>query len=269
MKIYSWNVLRSNRKLEEVYGFIEKLDFDVLCLQEVTEEMLSRFKQMPFHIAYNVERFAENSRSKVSRNYAVILSRPEIRSQGKIQFPELLRTFNSNRFEAFMKRVEKWESVTNLGAVYADIEIEGKLTRVFCVHLALWNPQTRTKEFEHLMEFLPKEGPTIVCGDFNILEYGPIKILNWLLSGSFYEGMPWYPERRLFEERFTKHNFKNPLRGMITHAFSHSQLDHVLLSPELTSVKSWVEEDSRGSDHQPVGVEAYMNPESAKPTLLN
>ena len=239
--------------------YIEGLDFDLICLQEVTEEMLVQFKRMPFNIVYHVDRFSEVinlfTKNIIEVNYAVILSRYEIREHGKIQFPKLLRTFNSNTFEFFMERIQKWESVSNLGAVYADLVIKGKQVRVFSVHLALWNPQTRANEFEHLMEYLPEQGATVVCGDFNILEYGPLKILNLLLSGSVYEGMPWYPERKLFEERFKKYNLSNPLQGQTTHKFSRSQLDHILVSPGVKVTKAWVEQDSHGSDHQPVGIE--------------
>jgi len=259
MKIYSWNVLRSNKKVPEMCEFIENLDFDVLCLQEVTEPMLTKFKEMPFHVAYHVDRFSEVvhmfTKNTIEVNYAVILSKHEILDHGKIQFPKLMRTFNSDTFEFFMERMQKWESITNLGSVYADIKIEGKPMRIFSVHLALWNPKTRANEFEHLMEYLPGNGSVVVCGDFNVLEYGPLKILNWLLSGTLYEGMPWYPERELFEERFEKYNFQNPLRGKITHAFSRSQLDHILISEELKVSKAWVEENSHGSDHQPVAAE--------------
>jgi endonuclease/exonuclease/phosphatase family metal-dependent hydrolase len=260
MKIYSWNVLRSNRKLPEVYEFIENLDFDVLCLQEVTEPMLVRFKSMPFHIAYHVDRFAEVihlfSKNKIEVNYAVILSKHEIVSHEKIEFPKLLRTFNSNVFEFFMERLQKWESITNLGSVYADIKINGSIYRIFCTHLALWNPQTRAKEFGHLMEYLPEDSSrTIICGDFNILEWAPVKILNWFLGSSIHEAMPWYSERAIFEERFAQSKFKNPLKGKVTHPFSRSQLDHILLPESMHVTRAWVEVDSHGSDHQPIGVE--------------
>ena len=259
MKIYSWNVLRSNRKLPELYSFVENLDFDVLCLQEVTDEMLSHLKKMPFHIAFHVDRIAEVihlfSKNKSEVNYVVILSKYEILNQQQIQFPKLLRTFNSNVFEFVMERLQKWESISNLGSVFVDIKVNDQAMRIFNVHLALWNPQTRAKEFDHLMEYLPKDGDVIVCGDFNILEYGPIKILNWLLGGTLAEGMPWYSERAIFEDRFKKFGFKNPLRGKITHKFSRSQLDHILLSTELKVANSHVIEDAHGSDHQPVCVE--------------
>jgi endonuclease/exonuclease/phosphatase family metal-dependent hydrolase len=259
MKIYSWNVLRSNRKLPEVYEFIENLDFDVLCLQEVTHPMLERIMGMPFHIAYHVDRLAEVihlfSRNKTEVNYVVILSKHEILSHTQIQFPKLLRTFSSNVFEFFMERLQKWESITNLGSVYADIKINEQIYRVFCTHLALWNPKTRANEFDHLMEYLPESGSTIVCGDFNILEWAPIKVLNWFLGSSIHEAMPWYSEREIFEEKFRDRGFKNPLKGKITHTFSKSQLDHILIPENVEVREAWVEEDSHGSDHQPVGVE--------------
>jgi endonuclease/exonuclease/phosphatase family metal-dependent hydrolase len=259
MKIYSWNVLRSNRKLPEVYRFIENLDFDVLCLQEVTDEMLAYLTKMPFHIAYHVDRVAEVihlfSPNKSEVNYVVILSKYEILNQQQIQFPKLLRTFNSNVFEFFMELLQKWESISNLGSVFVDIKVNGRELRIFNVHLALWNPQTRAKEFEHLMEYLPTAGATIVCGDFNILEYGPIKILNWLLGGTLEEGMPWYSERAIFEASFKKNGFSNPLLGKITHKFSRSQLDHILLPVNFSPIKACVIENSYGSDHQPIFVE--------------
>jgi endonuclease/exonuclease/phosphatase family metal-dependent hydrolase len=262
MKIYSWNVLRSNKNVPEVCRFIKELDFDVLCLQEVTEEMLTQFKQMPFAVAYHVDRISKLIRPfakhTMAVNYAVILSRHEILDEGKVAFPKLLRSFNSSVFEFGMGLIEKWESITNLGAVYADIEVKEKSIRIFSVHLALWNPKTRANEFEHLMEYLPEHGTSIVCGDFNILEYGPIKILNWFLSGSLYEGMPWYPERTLFEERFQKYNLTNPLLGHITHKFSRSQLDHILVSPSFKVTGAQVEKDSHGSDHQPVSIECEL-----------
>ena len=262
MKIYSWNVLRSNRKLPELYRFIEELDFDVLCLQEVTEEMLTALKDMPFEIAYHVDRFAHvvtlRKKAYVEVNYAVILSRHPIISHTKIEFSKLLRTFTSKVFEYFMSRIEKWESLSNLGAVSADVNINGEVVRIFSVHLALWNPQTRANEFAELMKYVSEEHPTIVAGDLNILEYGPIKIINWILGGSLMEGMPWYSERNLMETEFKKNKLSNPLLGKITFKFSRSQLDHILVTPEFKVIEAWVLPEAHGSDHQPIAAEIEL-----------
>jgi endonuclease/exonuclease/phosphatase family metal-dependent hydrolase len=259
MKIYSWNILRSNRKLPEVYEFIENLDFDVLCLQEVTQEMLETLSKMKFHVAHGVDRYAEVvhifKKNKKEVNYVVILSKYKILNTGKVEFPTLLSTFRSRTFSYLMGLVRKWEVVTNLGSIYIDIEVENKIIRIFSVHLALWNPKTREKEFNQLLKHLPEKGSVVMAGDLNILEFGPIKILNWILGGSIMEGMPWYPERKLFEERFTLANVQNPLLGKITHPFSRSQLDHVLVSKDIRVENAWVVSNSYGSDHQPVGIQ--------------
>ena len=261
-RVYSWNVLWANRKLPEIFNFVENLDFDVLCLQEVSEEMLVRFKEMPFHITYNVEFFLEAifSRNKIERaTYSVILSRHEISGKGMLEFPKLSHSFRSDTFvllKAFIQR--KLKLINNLGAVYADINMSGTIVRVFSVHLALWNPRTRAEEFACALKHLPEAQPVIMAGDFNIIEYGPMKILNWLFGGSFVEGMPWYSERRLFEERFRKYGLNNPLRGQITHHFSHSQLDHILTSEEFLVKKARVIPERHGSDHQPVFVEVEL-----------
>ncbi len=242
--------------------YIRTLDFDVLCLQEVTEVMLSGIQQMPFHVAFHVERVSKRSRNKSGGkgvvNYAVIVSRHEITNHHKIEFPELLRTFNSNLFEFGFSLIKKWESMSNLGSVYVDILVDGKNVRVFSVHLALWNPKTRFKEFEYLLEHVPPASPVIICGDFNVLEWGPIKILNWYLGISFYEATPVYSEREIFEGNFSENKLLNPHKSQITHAFSNSQLDHILVSQDFKVHRAWVEKDSHGSDHRPVGAEIQL-----------
>jgi hypothetical protein len=219
--------------------------------------MLSQIQEMPFHIAFHVERISKRSRTKTGGaetvNYAVIVSRHEIVSHHKIEFPELLRTFNSNIFEFWFSLIQKWESISNLGSVYADVLVEGKQIRVFSVHLALWNPKTRIKEFTYLLDHVPPASPVVICGDFNVLEWGPVKILNWFLGSSFYEATPFYSEREIFENLFSDNKLINLHKSQITHAFSKSQLDHILVSQDFSVHKAWIESDSHGSDHHPIG----------------
>ncbi len=254
MKIYSWNVLCFNKKLPEVCDFIKTLDFDVLCLQEVTDDLLKELQKMPFHLVYHVDVIRLFSKKRQEKNYVVILSRHEFQSHGTMQFAELPFPAHTRLFIAFMGLFE-WSWVTERGAIYADVKIEHKKIRIFSIHLTLWGPGNRAKEFGLLTEYLPKGDSSVVCGDFNVIEYGPMKILNFLLGGSLKEGTPWYPERELFEDRFKKQGLHNPLLGKITHKFSRSQLDHVLVSDNLRVLNAWVVPDSHGSDHRPVGVE--------------
>lgn len=82
-----------------------------------------------------------------------------------------------------------------------------------------------------------------------------MKMVNFFLGSKIKEATPWYPERELFEERFKKYGLHNPLRGMTTHKFSRSQLDHILVSEDIVVKNAWVVPEKHGSDHQPVGIE--------------
>lgn len=255
MKIYSWNVYCYNTKFKEMCDFIENLDFDVLCLQEVTPELLTCIKEMPFHLAYHVDVIRLIADKKPEKNYVAVLSKHPIANEGTLQFFDFAFPFHTRLFIGFM-RMFRWSFITERGAVYADIDLGDRvLTRIFSVHLTLWGPHNRAQEFEAVLGHMQPSMPAVVCGDFNVIEYGPMKILNWLLGAPLKQAVPWYPERTLFEGRFADAKLKNPLNGNVTHGFSRSQLDHILLSEGVESERAWVHPELHGSDHNPVAVE--------------
>lgn len=218
---------------------------------------------MPFEIAYHIDVIRFYKQRKRERNYVVILSRHPIVNRDSLRFFDFPFPLHTRLFISFMAMF-RWSFVTERGAVYADIETEeGRLLRVFSVHLTLWGPTNRRQEFEAVSGHIEPGKPVVICGDFNVIEYGPMKILNWLLGAPLREAVPWYPERDLFEERFEALSLRNPLRGKVTHRFSRSQLDHILVSRDLSVSRAWVEPESYGSDHQPVAVELGPEGESA------
>lgn len=254
MKVYSWNVYCYNRKIEAVCDFIERLEFDVLCLQEVTPQLLECLKAMPYEIAYHTDVIRLYSPRREELNYVVVLSRHPMSYRGTLQFADFPFPKHTRYFIALMTGLG-WTLITERGSVYADIEAAGKIIRIFSTHLTLWGPSNRTEEFLELMKHVKEDMPTIIAGDFNVIENPPMKIINWLLGAPIQEALPWYPERALFEERFLRFGFKNPHRKKVTHGFSRSQLDHILISNDLTAKSAWVLPDLHGSDHYPVGVE--------------
>src|SRR3989344_1419848 len=161
MKVYSWNIFFRNTDFDRAFRFIEQLDFDVLCLQEVPESFLERLSKLNVHVA----------------------SAPDV----------------------------------------------------------------------DMREIAPSS-PTIVCGDFNILDTPLVSPFNWLLGGRVSDALRWRRERREIESRFAATGFVNPLRGRYTHIFG-AQLDHILVSPEFSVISAKVERRWIGSDHYPVSVE--------------
>lgn len=253
MKIYSWNVYCYNPRMKELAEAIRTLDFDVLCLQEVTDELLALLKEMPLHLASHVDVIRLVKNGKRERNHVVVLSRVPFVNTGTLQFFTFPFPFHTRVFIALMSLI-KWSFVTERGALYVDIPYKDSLLRVFSVHLTLWGASNRVKEFDAVMGHVQPDVPTVIAGDFNVVEYPPMKLINWLLGAPLAEGMPWYPERMLFEERFLARGFTNPLRGKITHPFSRSQLDHILASTDLAVTEPQVYLERYGSDHQLVSL---------------
>lgn len=255
MRIYSWNVLFSNKQLDQGFEFIKTQPWDIFCLQEVTEEFLARLQTLRCEIAYriDVERLFE---SKTERNYVVILSKHPIGARGEVTFPEYwsLLPFRTRLFVGTLGRLIGFSKTRNRGGVYADISLPGRSDpiRVFNLHLILAAPAWRLKEFETAMAERDPNRPAIVCGDFNTLESPHITPLNWLLGGTLSDAIFFRRERTHIQHRFVSHELTNTLPGSITHEISRSQLDHILVSHALSIENAEVCADSMGSDHYPI-----------------
>ncbi|MCR4333751.1 MAG: endonuclease/exonuclease/phosphatase family protein [Patescibacteria group bacterium] len=255
MKIYSWNTLFRNKELDRAFEFISHADFDIFCLQEVSEEFLKRLQTLPYHLVYrtDVERLFKNGDV---HNYIVILSTHPIASQGEIPFSEYwpLLPWRARIFVNLMPS-RFFSKIRNRGALYADVTIHETVVRIFNLHLILAQPAWRLKEFEMAMAKRDPSKPTIVCGDFNTLQAPHITPLNWILGGDLADALLFSRERTHIEQRFVEHKLTNPLYGGITHPVSQSQLDHILVSHSFSIKHAEISPDRIGSDHHPIYVE--------------
>jgi endonuclease/exonuclease/phosphatase family metal-dependent hydrolase len=254
MKIYSWNMLYSNEETDRAFEFIKALDFDVFCLQEVPEGFLTRLKTLPFYLASGAELDWLETSGSIGRIYSVILSKHNIRSVHNFAFPELEWPRRTSLFVRVMYRWG-WRRFKNRRSVYADIELPSGLTRVFSLHLTLSYPQRLMLEFETAAALRDPKMPTLMCGDFNIIESLRVTPLNWILGGQMQDIVRPARSRRGAEKRFAELGFKNPLRGKRTQTISFSQLDHILVPQQFKVLKAEVLPDRVGSDHHPILVE--------------
>lgn len=255
MKVYSWNILYKNKQFPRALEFIRNLDFDVLALQEVPEPFLEELRALPFHIAYDIDadRLFPHG---LSRNYLVVLSRYPIEHQVSVPmeaYPIPLRT----RAALALLRLIGFTMIANKHGFAVDVAHDSGKIRVFNLHLTLSHPRQRLIEFERAMA---ERGtlPTIVCGDFNILESLRVTSLNWILAGKVRDALQHRRERTTIEKRFIEHELVNPHRGQITHPFSRSQLDHILVSKHFTVADARVLPDPVGSDHHPIAVDVTL-----------
>ena len=247
-------MLFRNTEQDRAFAFIRDIDFDIFCLQEVPGRFLKRLQTFPFHIEHTID--TERGFSSTERLYLVILSRYPIKNQGVIPFPDywpLLPLYSRLFIRLMPSRL--FSKSRNRGGMYADITIHDVLMRVFNLHLILMQPTWRLKEFELAMVERNPSQPTIVCGDFNIIESPRVSLLNWLHGGSPADTLLYRRERTHIEKRFVAHELVNPLRGETTHSFAGSQLDHILVSHSFSIKNASVLRDRIGSDHHPLRIE--------------
>ncbi len=251
MKLYSWNMYSYNQRLDQAFDFIQNLDFDFFCLQEVPKIFLERLQTSTFGIAY----FNDVKRTFPDREefyYVVILTPHRILHTGSFFISQgLVQPLRTRLFIKLMG----WSEIDDNGIVYADIQIQKLFLRVFSSRLRNDGPTERRREFSIIANHLNIHYPNIICGDFNIIDNPLQKVFNWLMGSSIWEAMPWYPERKICENQFSQHNLQNPLRGQTTHNLFPNQLDHILIPKSFFVRENRVLKDSRGSDHYPVFVE--------------
>ena len=249
-------MLYRNQELDHAFEFVSRSDFDIFCLQEVPQEFLTRLQALPYALAFciDVEKI-ESSGAKPMFN--VILSRYEITNRGEIPFADYwpLLPLRARLFTRLMRPFH-FSEVRNKSGLRADVLCDNQTIRIFNLHLSLAYPAQRLKEFERAMVERDPAKPTIICGDFNILETPHITPLNWLLGGRLSDTLLYKRERTTIEKRFVEHELTNSLRKKVTHGLSRSQLDHILVSHSFSLKTAEVLPDRVGSDHHPIRVEA-------------
>jgi endonuclease/exonuclease/phosphatase family metal-dependent hydrolase len=160
-----------------------------------------------------------------------------------------------------MYRMRLWAKIVgNRHSLYADIATPHGSVRAFCLHLPLTHPLMRAEEFERALAHRDPSLPTIVCGDFNVLESLHVTPLNWLSGGRVRDAISARRERRHLEARFFSYALINVFRGRSTHRFSHSQLDHILVPRGFSITAAHVVKRTYGSDHRPIVAEVSPQP---------
>jgi endonuclease/exonuclease/phosphatase family metal-dependent hydrolase len=250
-------MLFRNPDMDQAFNFIANSDFDVFCIQEAPEPFVERLRTLPFHLDAAIEMEQTFEGGPVTR-YLVVLSRYPLTRVKHVPLPALdsMRTWRAYFFITFMTLIRVWGDGTgNRHSQIVDVALPAGTLRVFNLHLPLLTPAHRMKEFELALAERDKTLPTIVCGDFNILEHPRITILTWLFGGSLTDTIRYTLERTRIEDRFIEHGLTNVLRGKKTHRISASQLDHILVSPHFSLKNAEVLPDAHGSDHQPIFAE--------------
>jgi endonuclease/exonuclease/phosphatase family metal-dependent hydrolase len=254
MKICSWNVYFYNTNPDEVLEFVKNNDFDIWCLQEVSEDLLDQLKRLSHDLVFTTDHtrvdgeFSEDC-------YLVILTKHKIINSHSFMVSESWQQpFRTKAFVKLMKRFNWVEKILNHHAIYADTKLTGQneTVRVFSTHLRHNGSSERIKELSVISGFFSEEHSNILCGDFNTVYNSWLNMFNYIMGSPVQEAMPWNSETKIMERFFKDLNLKNPLKGKTTHSFFKGQLDHILV-PEKWKVKEAdVIQELSGSDHYPI-----------------
>jgi endonuclease/exonuclease/phosphatase family metal-dependent hydrolase len=248
-------MLFRNKRLPEAVAFVQASNADIFCIHEVPESGLAKFQALyPHHTeAIEMERlFPERPLA----TYSLVCSRYPIERSGVISLLGHSKglPWRTNLFIRIL-RPFGWSRVRGRQALYANIATPSGPVRVIALHLTLTHPSWRLEEFEAAMTHVDPAMPTLVCGDFNILEKPHIAAINWFVGGRISDSLRYTRERMVIEERFASYELTNPLRGQHTHPLSRSQLDHILVSKHFKIESANVVRERHGSDHNPITVE--------------
>ena len=129
----------------------------------------------------------------------------------------------STRVVDLGRLVERWD-VADRYAVLADLDLGGTSVTVVALHLSFALPNA-VAQLRRLSGYLPGHRPSVVAGDCNL--WGPLASSLLPRHERAVRGRTWPANR------------------------PHSQLDHILVSPEIAVLRGEVL-PSAGSDHRPI-----------------
>jgi len=242
MKILSWNIWSENKSYGTATRLIRKQKPDIICLQEVSSNMLKKLQGLSGYQCVVATDFYYVKTKRKTLFHLVILSKfPIIQHK---QFPLQIKQFASLVSQFFPHE----ESIEGH---YIDVVSKGRLIRIANAHLpSFTSPKARMQQLETIINYRDPTFPFILCGDFNT--FGLLHIN--LMVGLFYN-YAWEEfltdEQILFYKILKKEKLVSILKGT-THPWLGLQLDHIILEKGVRILKKAILDSTHGSDHQPL-----------------
>lgn len=251
--VLSWNVWFDNERLDDIISFINEQQADVVCLQEVSQALFERLKELEsFFVVNAIDEYHGDEPA-----YLVIISMHPMAKTRKpvraIKYRKSVRTL-----PAWIMRWREGQEY-----LYADVEFEldergtySDPVRFFNVHLdSAVGPWTRLQLFGQVLRHRMRKGRNIIAGDLNVLSTWYAYLYRVLL-GSWKHFL--VEEAKLFRRIFKRRKLKNIFEGMFTHRVVDSQFDYILVPEGMDVVSKKVVADTLGSDHKPILIEVEI-----------
>src|SRR5688572_27920077 len=232
MKIISWNVLTQNENIEKGLDFIFEQNPDVICLQELPQNILEKLESSK---QWNITSVIDFHHLKTNTNsYVAILSKVPVDNTGRfVYFGKKINSIYSNIvYKAWAKIVEMHE------AIYVDINLGNTEYRIVNAHLSCsTNTRNKLSQLEKVLNLRNTPGHTIMCGDFNLIGNNLInKLIGWIREYSLEDYK--IDEVNSVIKLFNKYGFTNIFKGKSTISnLNHKmfQLDYILADNKLSA----------------------------------
>lgn len=256
MKICSWNLLYTNKTSNKVLRFIRETDYNIYCLQEVPTETVKYLGKLGYNIEHCLDSAIFNSdKTEKDLSHLVILSKPKISKKIVIPHGKKSNTIRGALASYFICGFHMPDLIkTGFNSMYIDVEEKDRKYRVFNSHFKLMQGyKGKVQDFKDLRRNL--DHIPIFCGDYNILDTYPVKMLNWA-NGHNLSEIVLGSERKELDAILEANGLVNHFKGQKTYKSFHTQLDHII-TPNFIKIgeRKNHSDNLHGSDHHPIMIE--------------
>ena len=164
--------IEGSKHLDRVLPFLKERQPDVVCVQELRQDDISRFEEVagPL-VAYEIMRYWQPA---LEPDGIGIFSKQHARDKKTTYYRKV-----SGELPPFDARSAETKYVSeNIMFTRADFEKDGVLYRIGTTHFT-WTPNGKSNAFQHadlekLLPILEEAGEIVFCGDFNAPRGGEI-----------------------------------------------------------------------------------------------
>ena len=241
LRVACWNVFNRDRGTERLLACVDKVDADVVALQELTTAHVAALGQRDGYRLHTAEDFREGDQP----TYLGLLTR-----RPAADHTVVAHNGRADLSPSWMGRRLVWREC--LESQSLAVAVGDRLVRVVNLHLTCGAPpRVRSAQLRQaLAGHTTADQPAVVCGDFN--SFGaPVRnlVAGWAFG---------YRPQDLFGHDIAEIDriaasagLRRVFKHVVTYPRLGLQLDHMLVS-RLRCTRSRVGDDRFGSDHRPL-----------------
>lgn len=246
MKIITWNVRSKNARLPRLLAAALTEKPDILCLQEVPRKKLPLVEAIAGYRVVSTVDIKGKTRDKDIMT--CIVSAIPIAKTETVTFTPPVKP---SLWEKLVYRAVNAFSET-YSALVVDLSVDTQPIRIISTRLSMAIRTTdRLFHASRLLSLATSRTPTVICGDFNIVDSRLVNLLSGWARGF---RLPDYlvSERKRFETMVKRYHMVNIFRGSPTWATRYPalQFDHIIVPNTMTVKTHFVAKKRYGSDHR-------------------